>query len=152
MILLEVKRIECTDSYSRGELYANGVYVCDTIEDKDRGIDDSMSEEEIKKIKVYGKTAIPTGKYKVVTNIVSPKFSRKEFYKCTCEGRVPRLLNVKGFDGILIHCAGSAEFVLGCIGVGYNAGNGILKDIKPAFEKVWNILKDEDDITIEISK
>lgn len=150
MILLEVKRIERTDSYTMGELYANGKYVCDTIEDKDRGLDDSMTTEQITKVKVYGKTAIPTGRYKVTTNVVSPKFSKKQFYMDTCKGRVPRLINVKGFDGILIHSAGSAEFVLGCIGVGTYVGNGILKEIKEAFKKLWDIVKDEQEIWIEV--
>ena len=49
-----LKRIAKKDSYTIGRLYINGVRVCDTIEDKDRGLDDSMSVEDIKAKKVYG--------------------------------------------------------------------------------------------------
>jgi hypothetical protein len=40
-----------------------------------------MSLEEIKKKKVYGKTAIPTGTYEVTLNVVSPKYSRSAFMR-----------------------------------------------------------------------
>lgn len=62
-----VKRIanNLTLKYCIGKLYVNGVYVCDTIEDYDRMLDDSMTLQEILKKKVKGQTAIPTGTYKL---------------------------------------------------------------------------------------
>lgn len=47
------------DTYSIGKLYIDGVYFCDTVEDKDRGLTDKDSLEKIKATKVYAKTAIP---------------------------------------------------------------------------------------------
>ena len=68
-----------------------------------------MPLDYIKKKKVYGKTAIPTGKYIVVVNN-SPKFKRN----------LPRIQNVPGFDGILIHRGNTANDSCGCILVGEN--------------------------------
>lgn len=62
-------------SYSIGKLYVDGTYFCDTVEDKDRGISDKDSLEKIKKVKVYAKTAIPLGTYKITMGVISPKFS-----------------------------------------------------------------------------
>ena len=62
-------------TYSIGKLYVDGVYFCDTVEDKDRGLTDKDSLEKIKATKVYAKTAIPTGAYKITMGVVSPKFS-----------------------------------------------------------------------------
>ena len=60
---LELKRIAKRSTYTIGRLYIDGVYFCDTLEDTDRGLTSEMSEAEIKRIKVYGQTAIPTGTY-----------------------------------------------------------------------------------------
>ena len=62
---ITVKRIAKKNTYTIGKLYVDGQYLCDTLEDKDRGLTDSMSESEIKKKKVMHQTAIPTGIYKV---------------------------------------------------------------------------------------
>ena len=70
MINLRLERTYKGVSYTIGKLYLNGKYFCDTLEDTDRGLKDTMPTEEIEKIKVYGKTAIPTGTYKVDMNKV----------------------------------------------------------------------------------
>lgn len=62
-------------TYSIGKLYIDGVYFCDTVEDKDRGLTDKDSLEKIKNTKVYAKTAIPLGTYKIAMGVISPKFS-----------------------------------------------------------------------------
>lgn len=73
------------------------------LEDTDRGLHQKMSLDEIKKMKVYGKTAIPTGRYRV--NITySPKFKRL----------LPILLNVRGFSGIRIHSGVTHKHTDGC--------------------------------------
>jgi hypothetical protein len=61
-----------------------------------------MSEDEIKSKKIYGETAVPTGTYKIDMSTVSPKFKNRSWAR-PYEGKVPRLINVKGFDGVLIH-------------------------------------------------
>nr|DAI85054.1 MAG TPA: Protein of unknown function (DUF2778) [Caudoviricetes sp.] len=40
-----------------------------------------MTEQQVRSIKIPGKTAIPTGTYKINMNIVSSKFGSKPFYK-----------------------------------------------------------------------
>jgi hypothetical protein len=100
---LLLKRRFKGESYTIGSLYIDGAYFCDTLEDRDRGLDQSMSLDEIKRLKVAGETAIPTGTYEVTLNVVSPKYSTREAYRF-CSGKVPRLLSVKGYEGILIHC------------------------------------------------
>ena len=116
-------------------------YICDTIEDVDRGLDESMSLEEIKKIKVYAQTSIPTGKYNVSINIVSPKFSLKPYYRKFCNGKVPRLLGVKGYDGILMHKGINQNSSAGCLIVGYNKIKGQVVQSQEAFEKLYRLLK-----------
>jgi hypothetical protein len=63
------------DTYSIGKLYVNGEWIADTVEDKDRGLSDKDSLEKIKATKVYAKTAIPLGTYKIAMGVISPKFS-----------------------------------------------------------------------------
>ena len=148
---IKVDRKWKKEKYTIGRLYIDGEFICNTIEDIDRGLTQNMSEEEIKSKKIYGQTAIPSGRYKVLMNIVSPKFSQKEFYMNVCKGKVPRLEGVKGFSGILIHSAATADNVEGCIGVGFNTEVGRLTSIKEAFEKVYSKLSSsKEDIWITI--
>ncbi|MDR1169935.1 MAG: DUF5675 family protein [Prevotellaceae bacterium] len=101
------------EDYTTGSLYMNGVYLCDTLEDADRGLRQSMPLEEIKRIKVPHETAIPTGVYKVIVNL-SPAKKRM----------LPRLLDVPGFSGILIHRGNTKNDSSGCILVGENKVKG----------------------------
>ena len=141
-------------NYTIGNLYINGKWIANTLEDTDRGLKDSMSVEEIKAIKKPKITAIPTGTYEVTLNVVSPKFSKYPFYNSINGGRVPRLLNVKGFEGILIHVMDGpkgAELSEGCIGVGRNLIKGGLLQGKEYYKKLYDILKNNNDkITIKI--
>jgi hypothetical protein len=105
---LVLKRIAKKSNYTIGNLYVNGKFFCDTLEDTDRGLTDSMTLEEIKTKKVYGETAIPTGTYNIDMNTISAKFKDRSWAK-PYGGKLPRLLNVKGFDGILIHVGNSAS-------------------------------------------
>ena len=148
---IKVDRKWKKEKYTIGRLYINGEFICNTIEDTDRGLTQSMSEEEIKSKKIYGKTAIPSGRYKILMNVVSPKFSQKEFYMNVCKGKVPRLEGIKGFSGVLILSAATADNVEGCIGVGFNTEIGRLTSIKEAFEKVYSKLSSsKEDIWITI--
>jgi len=137
---LTLKRIFTCPDYTIGHLYIDDVYVCDTLEDTDRGLDNDMSEKEISSKKIKGVTAIPTGTYKILMNVVSPRFSKVEYYKRICGGKVPRLENVKGFSGVLIHCGNSAKHTEGCLLLGYNKIKGAVVDSRKAFEMVYNKL------------
>ena len=72
-----VKRIAKKADYTIGKVYINGVYLCDSIEDKDRGLKQSMSLSEIRNVKIPKQTAIPSGNYEVTLNVKSPTFSQK---------------------------------------------------------------------------
>lgn len=138
---LKLKRIFRGDKYTIGHLYIDGNYYCDVLEDTDRGLSNDMSEEEIKRIKIYGKTAIPTGRYKIGVTY-SPKFKRY----------LPILLNVKGFSGIRIHSGNSAEDTLGCLLVGFNKEKGKVLNSRVTSDKLTALLrntKEEIYITIE---
>lgn len=141
---LTLKRLYLKDSYTIGKLYINDIFFCDTLEDKDRGLTQDMSISEIDKIKVYGETAIPIGTYDMTMSIKSPKFSNFKRYKWAkiCDGYIPRLLNVPGFDGILIHVANKATDILGCIAIGENKAKGQVLNSTITFNKLIPILKE----------
>jgi hypothetical protein len=138
---LTLKRIANRKDYCIGKLYINGVYFCDTLEDVDRGLDDSMTEEEIKEKKVYGKTAIPTGIYTVLLTY-SPKYKRV----------MPLINNVKGYSGIRIHSGNTAKDTLGCLLVGKNTKVGMVTNSRNTYNALFKRLqqKGSNKITIEI--
>ncbi len=70
---LLLKRVALKETYTIGKLYIDGNYFCDTLEDKVRPPG----------VKIWGETAIPYGKYKVVITY-SARFKRE----------LPLLLNV----------------------------------------------------------
>lgn len=149
----ELIRIFNCATYCIGHLYVDGKFVCDTIEDTDRGLTQTMTDAEIKKRKVYAQTAIPTGLYKVTLNVVSPKFNQKPYYHKFCGGKVPRLLNVPGYDGILIHMGSTQNSSAGCLIVGYNTVKGRVTNSQEAFEKLYKILSGtKEPIQIEIKR
>lgn len=141
--------------YTIGHLYINGQYFCDVIEDQDRGLISSMSKEEISNKKIKHQTAIPYGRYTITLKVVSPKYQVKSKYKFT-NGRMPRLLSVPGFEGILIHPGTTQEDSSGCLIVGLNKQVGRVTDSFATFQKLWNILeqanKRNELISIEIIK
>ena len=129
------------ETYTIGNLYVDGEWFCNTLEDKDRGLSQTMTLEEINKIKVYGETAIPTGRYEVRMDIVSPKYNGVKWYKDNFGGRMPRLESVKGFSGILIHSGNTALDSNGCILVGLNKAKGKVLDSRSTFQKLWKVLE-----------
>lgn len=146
---LTLKRIAKKETYTIGKLYIDNAYFCDTLEDKDRGLTDSMSEEEILKKKVYGETAIPTGVYKVDMNTVSPKFKNRS-WAVAYGGKLPRLVGVKGFSGVLMHCGNDSSQTLGCVLTGENKVKGKVINSVATFQKLMQKLKGQQNITIEI--
>ena len=144
-------------NYTIGRFYIDGELLCNTLEDKDRGLNSTMSTDYIKKMKVQGQTAIPKGIYTVTLDVVSPKFSKYPYYMQVCKGKLPRLLNVKGFEGILIHVGDGPKaqnLTDGCILVGLNKKVGQLSDGKECFQKIYSKLSEAkkrgESITIEI--
>jgi hypothetical protein len=111
---LEVLRKYLHATYTIGRFTIAGEKFSDTLEDVVRELIDSNGDGQFEN-KVYGETAIPAGRYQVIVNY-SPKLKR----------RLPRLLNVPGFEGILIHSLVSAKGTEGCIGIGENKQQGRL--------------------------
>jgi hypothetical protein len=131
--------------YTIGRVYIDGALVANSLEDEDRGLSDAMDERIIRNRKIYGKTAIPRGRYTIDMDTVSPKFAKYDFYKEVCNGKLPRIKNVKGFDGILIHVADGpkgADLLEGCIGVGLNKVVGQLCEGKETFKKIYTMMKE----------
>lgn len=131
-------------TYTIGQLYINGKFFCNTMEDTDRNLYQGMSEETIKQIKVPTQTAIPYGRYRITLNVQSPKYAKKKQY-AKCNGYLPRLLNVPGFEGILIHIGNTAEDSAGCILVGLNKEKGKVLESTTTFWKLYDILKQAND-------
>jgi hypothetical protein len=125
-----------------GDLLINDEFFCYVLEDFDRGLTSSMSESEIQQKKVYAKTAIPKGTYKVVITF-SPRF--KQY--------MPLLLNVKGFIGIRIHTGNVANHSEGCLILGMTKSTNFVGQSKIAYSRLMAKLKKvekTEEIIIEI--
>lgn len=147
---LVLKRINNQDNYCEGKLYIDGIYQCDVIEDTDRGLTNEMSITEIQSKKVYGETAIPKGTYQITLDVVSPKFKDRS-WATFCEGKLPRLLDVPGFEGVLIHTGNEASNSLGCLLVGQKTKDGWISNSTQTFKDLYYKLKQAtDQITITI--
>lgn len=141
---LLLKRIAKRSTYTIGKLYIDGEYFCDTLEDRDRGLSSEMSADEIKRIKVYGQTAIPTGTYNI-----------EWYFWQKYKKHVPHICGVKGFSGILIHSGNDADDTTGCILVGRNTQVGKVLRSRETFAALSPIIKqaldDSEEVTITIS-
>ena len=133
---LKLNRIFLGSSATIGELYIDKKYIADTLEDRVR------PEGE----KVYGKTAIPEGVYKVVLSY-SQRFKKI----------LPEILNVPNFTGIRMHCGNSSADSSGCVLIGTWDGEkeDWISDSRIAFEKLMSLLQKAEDkkesITITIN-
>lgn len=141
---VKVKRIAKKETYTIGKMYIDGAYVCDTLEDRDRELTSNMSVAQICGVKIKGETAIPTGRYLVDMKKVSPRFGGRAQYKF-CNGRLPRLCNTPGYQGVLIHIGNTAKDTEGCILVGENKAVGQVQNSTAAFHKVYAKLKAADE-------
>lgn len=126
-----LNRIAKKAKYTIGKLYINNQYFCDTLEDTDRGLTQSMTEQQIGSNKVYGETAIPTGTYRIIISY-SNKFKKQ----------MPLLLNVPGFAGIRIHSGNTEKDSLGCILVGKNKAVGKVLESRDTYSKLFSILQE----------
>jgi hypothetical protein len=147
---LNIKRIARRETYTVGRLYIDGKYFCDTLEDKDRGLRQDMPIAVIRATKRKGITAIPTGRYRMTLAVQSPKFSKRATYQF-CNGYLPRLINVPGYDGVLIHIGNTARDTEGCLLVGRNTKVGKVLDSRKTFIELYDrLLGAKDDIYIKI--
>lgn len=128
---LELKRTVRNQRFTEGRLFIDSKYYCDTLEPTEREPG----------VKVPGRTAIPYGIYDVTLNVVSPRFGARRSYR-GIGGRLPRLLNVPGFEGILIHPGNNVDDTQGCILVGRRNGPGLLGDSRDTFFNLYDKLGD----------
>ena len=142
---LKLERKYRSNNYCIDKLYINGKYFSDALEDPDRGLTDTMSLEEIKRIKVKGDTCIPYGTYNV-TITYSPRFKKN----------LPLINNVKGFDGIRIHSGNTPQDTEGCLLLGLNKVKGRVVDSKVTVNKFIDIVQEAfnkgEKVTITITK
>lgn len=154
---LVLSRHALLPKYTIGKLYIDGVFFCNTLEDTDRGLYANMTLKDIKAKKVYGETAIPYGEYEIDMDTVSPKYSKKTTYAdVTNGGYMPRLKNVKGWDGVLIHGGNRPEDSLGCVLVGNNTVVGQLTNsfatFKALYARMYEAHRNGETITLVIER
>ena len=101
---ITVKREFFSETETLGSLYVNGKFFSYTLEDYDRKLKQNQSSTEIAHKKIYGKTAIASGDYRVILSL-SNRFGRL----------MPEVLNVKEFSGIRIHGGNTHLNSDGCI-------------------------------------
>ena len=145
---LTLKRIALKPTYTIGKLYIDDNYFCDTLEDTIRDLNKNGKFDNGEK-KIKGKTAIPYGTYEITTNVVSSRFKNRVWAK-PYGGKIPRLINVQSFDGVLLHPGSSAEDTSGCLLVGKNTIVGRLTDSQKTFHALMQKIKNQKNLTIEI--
>ena len=142
------------EGYTIGQLYVDDIFFSNTIEDKDRGLNQNMPKEKILFMKKPGITAIPTGTYEIVLNVQSSKYKKSKAMMQFCQAYMPRLLNVPGYNGVLIHPGNSASDTEGCIIPGKNNKVGWVSNSTNYFKELYNKMKiankKGENITIEI--
>ena len=117
-----------TDISTTGVLFIDDAFFCYTLEDA------------VREQKVYGKTAIPYGKYEVVITY-SPRFQKN----------MPLLLNVPNYEGVRIHTGNTARDTEGCILVGKSKGYDFIGGSRNAFNELMERIKGQK-LTIEIRR
>ena len=140
---IKVQRRYLAPDYTIGSLFIDDEYVCDTIEDKVRDMNQDGDLDDPGEEKVYGETAIPYGMYAVELSM-SPKFKRL----------LPLILDVKHFTGIRIHRGNTAGDSHGCILPGENKVKGrVINSTKyelEIVERMRKAIEAGEELTIEI--
>lgn len=143
---LLLKRKYKAATYTIGDLFVDGRFFCHTIEDTVRSLPahcpDTPAGRPCRcREKVYVRTAIPAGTYKV-TMAYSPRFKRV----------LPYLHDVPHFLGILIHSGNTAEDSAGCIIVGRNTVKGKVTESRKTSDALNALLAKASNIEIEITE
>jgi hypothetical protein len=121
-----------------GNLFIDGTYYCNTLEDTDRKL------EENPDAKIDGQTAIPRGTYRVLVTY-SPHFDRE----------LPLLQDVPGYAGVRIHPGNSDADTEGCILVGKSTGladwiSNSVAAFNPLHGMIQSAIDSGDEVWIEI--
>lgn len=138
-ITIKRAKAESGEGWTHARLFVDECgFLCWTLEDTDRGLRQDMSLEEIKRIKVWGKTAIPTGRYPLQLR-VSPKYKNRD-WAVPFGGKVPYLQDVPGYSGVCFHPLNLPTETDGCIGPGmlHSGIRGRIFDSKQAYLDLMN--------------
>ena len=122
---LLLKRHTFKPTYTIGKLFVNSKYFCDVIEDTVRDLNMDGDLDDSGEGKIYGKTAIPYGRYEVRLTM-SNRFKKL----------LPILIGVKGFEGIRIHSGNTEQDSLGCLIVGENKEVGKVLNSRATMDKL----------------
>ncbi len=114
---IKIIRDTFTEKSTIGKMYIDGIYFCDTLEDK------------VRPVKIKHITAIPAGKYDTIVNM-STRFKKL----------MPRLQNVPNFDGVLIHNGNTAENTDGCILLGVRSGKDFVGSSVNTFNSFMKVV------------
>ena len=140
---VRLKRRFLGKEYTIGSWFVDGIYLCDTLEDTVRDLNQDGDLDDPGEGKVYGKTAIPYGKYEMDL-VMSPKHTRL----------VPLIKGVKGFTGIEVHRGNKPEDTEGCILPGENkVKGGLINSTKYEMlivERMLKAIRNGEEMTIKI--
>ncbi len=128
---ITIKRTDYTAVSTIGEFWLDGKFFCYCLEDTDRQLFSTDPLTKIQKVKVYGKTAIPKGRYKVVITM-SNRFKRL----------LPLLLNIPGWEGVRIHPGNTAENTEGCLLPGLTRGQNFVGNSRTAFASLYKQIEE----------
>lgn len=117
MMQLTLHRQPSADGATLGELLLDGRHECWTLEDVVRPAGEP---------KVYGQTAIPAGRYRVIVTF-SNRF----------QVLMPLLVAVPGFEGVRIHPGNTAADTDGCVLVGRTKGGNTVGSSRLAYDALF---------------
>ena len=130
-----------TDESTMGEMFVDDVFLCYTLEDKDRNLKQTDTLMWIKSNKIFGKTAIPYGTYSGLFTM-SNRFKRV----------LPEIKDVKGWAGVRIHSGNTAEDTLGCILLGKSKAYDKIFESRLAMSEFFLKVAPSKQFTLEITK
>jgi len=112
---IKVKRYHETKDFTIGKLFVDGVSYGETLEDEGRDV------------KVMHETRIPTGTYKIKLRTFGGHHEKYKVKFPESHKGMLWLQDVPGFKDILIHIGNTDDDSSGCILVGKDYANGVLK-------------------------
>ena len=142
---LKVYRYSSQSQTTLGALHINGEFECYTLEDQHQDI------------KVKGETRIPKGTYNIGLRTIGG-FDARYKAKFSFHKGMLQVLNVPGFEYILIHIGNDEDDTAGCLLVGNTANNnrlnkGFIGDstntYKSLYTKVLKAIESGLDVTIQ---
>lgn len=138
---MQLERVQQDADVTIGALACDGAFVCWVCEDAVR----EVPGQPVEAWKVPGKTAIPTGHYRIDVTM-SARFKRL----------LPILVAVPGFEGVRIHPGNSAADTEGCllpgrVRLGKSVGQSVLA-FNDLFARINDAQRRRELVTIDIFK